>query len=173
MLIMAKWMKKRRDPLTLEERRVKGVKMIVEGGLSEHEVARKLGVSQAAVSKWHGAYRDGGGYDALRSRAHTGRPSRLDDGRLQDLPSILLKGAEQYGFSTDMWTGERVARVIEEVYGVRYSPSQVVRILHSLNFSWQKPEGVAREHDEEKVRKWVKDELPKIKKSWIKPTDSS
>ncbi|MDG7044145.1 MAG: winged helix-turn-helix domain-containing protein [Nitrososphaerota archaeon] len=56
---------------------------------------------------------------------------------------------------------------------MRYSPSQVVRILHSPNFSWQKPEGVAREHDEEKVREWVKDELPKIKKSWMKPTASS
>ena len=53
---------------------------------------------------------------------------------------------------------------MEEACGVRYSPSQVVRILHSLNFSWQKPEGVAREHDGEKVRERVKDELQKIKK---------
>ena len=72
---MAAWNQKRRDPLTLQERRVNGVKMIVEQGLSEHEVARRLSVTQGVVSQWYRAYRKGGkSQDALRGKKHTGRP---------------------------------------------------------------------------------------------------
>lgn len=163
---MAAWKQKRRDQLTLEERRINGVKMIVEQGLSEHEVARRLGVTQGIVSRWYTVYRGGGNsYDALRSRKHTGRPSRLNRRQLASMPKILVNGAEHYGFSTDLWTAERLAKVIEEKYEISYSPSQVSRILNSLNFSWQKPEGVAREFDEKKVRDWVRNILPDIKKA--------
>jgi transposase len=163
---MAAWKQKRRDPLTLEERRIDGVKMIVEQGLSERQVAERLGVTQGVVSRWYAAYRDGGGsYDALKSSKHTGRPSRLDESQLESIPEILKKGAEHYGFFTDLWTAERLAKVIEEEYKVSYSSSQVARILGSLNLSYQKPEGKAREFDEEKVRDWVRNTLPDIKKA--------
>lgn len=162
---MAAWKQKRRDPLTLEERRVNGVKMIVEQGLSESEVARRFGVTHGIVSRWYTAYRDGrNSYDALRSRKHTGRRSRLDERQLASIPAILKKGAEHYGFFTDLWTAERLAKVIEEKYGISYSSSQVARILNSLNLSYQKPEGKAREFDEKKVRDWVRNILPDIKK---------
>lgn len=163
---MAAWNQKRRDPLTLEERRVNGVRMIVEQGLSEHEVAKKLGVTQGVVSRWYSAYRDAGSaYYALKSRKHIGRPSRLNEKQLESIPKILTKGAEYYGFFTDLWTAERLAKVIEEKYRISYSSSQVARILNSLNQSYQKPEGKAREFNEKKVRGWVRNTLPDIKKS--------
>lgn len=162
---MAAWKQKRRDPLTLEERRINGVKMIVQQGLGVNEVARRLGVTHGIVNHWYSVYRGGGNsYDALKSRKHTGRPSRLNKRQLASIPKILLKGAEQYGFSTDLWTAERLAKVIEEKYDITYSPSQVARILGSMNFSYQKPEGKAREYDEKKVREWVRNTLPDIKK---------
>jgi transposase len=163
---MAAWKQKRRDPLTLEERRINGIKMIVEQGLSEHEVARRLGVTQSVVSQWYSAYRDGGNsYDALKSTKHTGRPSKLNRRQLAvSIPKILEEGAQHYGFFTDLWTAERLAKVIEEKYGIQYSSSQVARILGSMNLSYQKPEGKAREYDEKKVRDWVRNTLPDIKK---------
>ena len=39
-------------------------------------------------------------------------------------------------------------------------PDHVGKILHGMNFSSQKAEGWAREHDEKKVRGWVRDTLP-------------
>ena len=162
---MAAWKQKRRDQLTLEERRINGVKMIVRQGLGVNEVARRLGVTHGIVSRWYSAYRDGGNsYDALKSRKHPGRPSRMNRRQLASIPEILLKGAGHYGFSTDLWTAERLAKVIGEKYDIPYSPSQVARILGSMNFSYQKPEGKAREYDEKKVREWVKNTLSDIKK---------
>lgn len=163
---MCAWNQKRRDPKTLEERRIKGVKMVVEQGLSEHEVARRFGVSQGAVSMWCTAYKNGGNsYEALSSKKHTGRIPRLDRRQISQLPKILTRGAAHYGFETDLWTAERVSKIIKDRYHTSYSEAQTVRILHKLGLSWQKPEGVAREFDEGKVKEWVLDVLPKIKKS--------
>ncbi len=160
---MAAWNQKRRDPPTLEERRVRGVKMVMEQGLSEHEVARALGVTQGAVSRWMKAYDEGGGksYDALRSRKHTGKPRMLTEKQLARIPGMLAKGAKYWGFSTDIWTGERVAKLIRVKFKVQYNPMYVTRILHSLGLSWQKVEKVAREQDHEKLRDWVLNTLPK------------
>lgn len=163
---MSAWNQKRRDPKTLEERRIRGVRMIVEQKLSEHEVARRLGVSQGAVSMWYAAYRNGGhSYDALSPKKHTGRIPRLNTKQLGQIPKILARGAIRYGFETDLSTAQRVSKVIRDRFNISYSDAQTVRILHRLGFSWQKPEGVAREFDEDNVKEWVVDVLPKIKKA--------
>lgn len=162
---MAAWNQKRRDPGMLEERRKKAVQMVVTDGASKSEVARAVGVSLTSVKNWCRAYAKGGeGFDALSSGKHTGRPSRMDGRQLDRLGNMLLKGAEHYGYDVDLWTTKRVASLIEEKFGVRYHPDHVRRILHGMDFSSQKAEGSAREHDEKKVRDWVRDVLPDIKK---------
>lgn len=159
---MAAWSQKRRDPTTLEERRVKGVKMVIEQGLSEHEVARRTGATQGAVSKWAKTYKEGGNsYEALKKKKHTGKPRRLTEKQLARIPEMLLKGAKYWGFSTDIWTAERVTRLIRVKFKVNYNPMYVTRILHSLGLSWQKVEKAAREQDHEKLRDWVLNTLPK------------
>ena len=159
---MAAWNQKRRDPSTLEERRVRGMKMIMEQGLSEHEVARALGVTQGGVSNWMKAYDEGGmSYEALKSRKHTGKPARLTEKQLARIPGMLAKGARYWGFSTDIWTGERVAKLIRVRFKVQYNPMYVTRMLHSFGLSWQKVEKVATEQDREKLRDWVLNTLPK------------
>ena len=81
------------------------------------------------------------------------------------LVRMLLKGASHYWYETDIWTTERVAAVIKEKFSIEYHPDHAGRILHSLNLSWHKPQGVARERDEKKVRSWVKNVVPDIKKA--------
>jgi hypothetical protein len=38
---------------------------------------------------------------------------------------MLLKGPMEFGFETDLWTTERVVKLIEEKFGVRYYPDHV------------------------------------------------
>ncbi len=159
---MAAWKQKRRDAETLEERRVNGTRMVVEEGLSEHEVARKLGTSQQAVSKWIKAYMKGGNsYDVLNRKKRTGNPRKLTEKQLAKLPEMLLKGAEYWGFSTDVWTAERIAKLIRVHFEVKYNSMYLTRILHSLGLSWQKVEKAAREQDRTKLRDWIINTLPK------------
>jgi putative transposase len=73
-----------------------------------------------------------GGADGLRSRKQTGRPPALNEEQRRELVEVLARGAESCGFETDIWTTERVARVIYERFGIRYHPDHVRKILHSL-----------------------------------------
>lgn len=150
----------------LEERRKKAVEMVIGDGASKSEVARTVGVSLTSVKNWCRAYVNGGNtLDALNSGKRTGRPSRMRGEQLDRLGNMLLKGAEHYGYEVDLWTTERVAALIQEKFGIRYHPDHVRKILHGMNFSSQKAEGWAREYDEEKVKDWVRNTLPDIKKA--------
>jgi putative transposase len=150
----------------LEERRKKAVQMVLDDGTSKSEVARTVGVSLTSVKNWCRTYADGGkAFDALDSRKHTGRPSRMSGPQLDRLGNMLLLGAEHYGYEVDLWTTERIAALIEEKFGIRYHPDHVRKILHGMEFSSQKAEGWAREYDEEKVKDWVQNTLPDIKKA--------
>jgi len=160
---MPAWKQKDRDPKMLEQRRRDAIALLEKSDMSKSEVARALGVSYASVKKWWRAYADGGRkLDALGAKRHAGRPPLTDVDQRRRLGGLLLKGAEYYGFETDIWTTGRVARLIDEKFKVKYHPDHVRRILHSMGLSWQKAEGVARERDE--AKEWVQNTLPDIKK---------
>src|SRR5829696_4149514 len=91
-------------------------------GWKQRDVATALDVSEAAVSQWLTAARRAGAA-ALRSRPMPGAPPRLTAAQRQHIPDFLWHGAEAYGFPGDAWTCARVAHVIHEEYGVRYSTS--------------------------------------------------
>jgi transposase len=78
---------------------------------------------------------------------------------------MLLKEPMEFGFETDLWTTERVARVMKK-FGIHYHSDHARRriLRNSLNFSPQKPEGIARERGAKKRRNWVKNVLPEIEK---------
>jgi hypothetical protein len=56
------------------------------------------------------------------------------------------------------------ACIIECMHGVRFSQTQVWRILGSLGFSPQKPEKQAIERNEDAVRSWKRRTWPALKK---------
>src|SRR5947209_553474 len=74
-----------------------------EEGWKQKDIARALGVSEAAVSRWL-TRAAAEGVEALKSRPHPGAPRRLPAEELTKLPSILEKGAPAYGFTGDVWT---------------------------------------------------------------------
>ena len=145
-----------------EARRFRAVALLAEGqGVCE--VARLLGVTSGAVSHWKLAYQERG--DAgLRSKRHPGAKRRLETPDRRKLPKLLLRGARAHGFSTDLWTLGRVAKVIEREFGIEYHPAHVWKILRGLGWSAQKPERRARERDEQTVAGWRRSKWPHIKK---------
>ena len=150
----------------LEQRRKDAIALLEKSDLSKSEVARTLGVSYTSVKKWWRAYADAGKeMGALSAGRHTGRPPRMSGSQRRRLAELLSEGAEHHGFETDVWTTGRVARLIDDEFRVEYHPDHVRRILHSMGLSWQKAEGVARERDEAKVKDWVQNTLPDIKKA--------
>jgi transposase len=79
-------------------------------------IAEALGVSQGAVRQWLKRTREGG-VEALYAQPPTGPTSRLTTEQLAQLPYLLARGAEAFGFIGEVWTAKRGAAVIREEFG--------------------------------------------------------
>ena len=130
-------------------------------GWKPSEIAVALGASLGAVSQWLKAAATGG-VEALLSHAIPGRPARLGPEQLRLVPDFLWHGAEAYGFRGDVWTCGRVAGVLEEEFGVRYSTSHVSRILKALGWTSQVPITRAIQRDEGAIDRWRAQVWPEL-----------
>jgi transposase len=156
------------------DRRLRALEML-KSGLSLNEVARKIGCAPSSVMRWRDRKREGG-KKGLAVGKSPGRPRRLDDEQRRELVQILLAGPAFLDYPTDLWTTTRIAEVIRGTFGVDYHPAHVGRLMHQLGWTPQKPERRARERDEGKIRKWIKSEWPRVKKTprgWVPISSSS
>ena len=151
-----------RDFEALEKRRFQAIQMW-ERGLSQSEIARQLRVVRQSVARWVHQYR-AQGQSALRKAGRAGRMPRLSEKQRQQLEKLLVAGPERIGYETPLWSCPRVADLIEREFQVRYHQGHVWKILVSLGWSPQRPEGRARERQEEQVRQWKKKVWPGLKK---------
>lgn len=151
------------SPEELERRRLRALALLEEG-LLPSEVARRVGVDRRSVRRWKAAARKRGAAGVL-ARAVPGRPAKLKLAQKRRLEALLLKGALANGFDTDLWSCPRVAEVIEQRFGVDYHVDHVSRLLHDLGWSPQKPARRAVERDEQAIRRWVREDWPRVKKT--------
>jgi transposase len=150
-------------PQLAEARRVRAVELF-EGGVLNAEIARAVGVCVESVRRWRRVWEEGG-TSALRRRAATGRPPKLDEAQVETVRAALEQGAQAHGFEADLWTLERVGAVVERVTGVALSRASVWRLLTGrLGWSLQRPERRAVERDESEIARWIAHEWPRIKK---------
>ena len=146
------------SPAELERRRRRAVELL-ESGQSLVVVAWMVGAAVSAVWQWRKTFRrEGAG--GLAAKPAPGRPSKLSPQQRQRLPKLLAAGARHYGYPNDLWTTRRIAAVIQQELKVNYHPAQVSRILHDLDWSYQKPERRAVERkqaaiDHGKRYRWV------------------
>lgn len=143
-------------------RRLRAGRMLL-AGKTPAEAAHAVGVARQTAYTWK-ALLDEGGIDALRAMPTRGRPARLDGEQLQGLGRALLDKPTEHGFGTELWTLKRVGVLIERLYGVKFSQTQIWRILGGLGFSVQKPERRAIERDEDAVQVWKRKTWPALKK---------
>jgi transposase len=132
-------------------------------GRTQREIAAVLDVTEAAVSKWMAAARRGGS-EALRSHPAPGPSPRLTDEQVRRLPDFLWHGPEAYGFRGEVWTCARIAGVIAPEFGIRYSKSQVSRLLKRLEWTPQVPIIRAIQRDEGAIDRWRAEDWPELRR---------
>ena len=137
--------------------------MYFQQGKSQTWVAHHFGVSRVAAWKWYQAW-DAHGDQGLRAKGHPGAPSRLTAKNLEKVRRALWRGPRAQGYATELWTLERMAALIKKTTRVSYHPGHVWKILGHLGWSCQKPETRARERNEKKIKQWVQETFPRIKK---------
>ncbi len=143
----------------LECRRRRAVEL-VEQGESPTVVARILGVRPASIHRWRRMAQKPHGLDA---RPLPGPTPRLSNYHLRKLERLLRQGAKKHGWPNQLWTADRVARLIQQRLGVSFHPEHVRKILKQrLGWTSQKPRRKARERNDKESERWKGDELPRI-----------
>lgn len=152
----------RRDFSALERRRLRAARLL-QRGLKPAEVARRVGVHRQSVGRWQERLeRDG--LAGLKKAGRAGRPARLTPEQLLQLEEELVRGPRAWGYTTELWTTQRVADVIHRRFGVRYHRDHVGRVLAQMRWSCQRPAGRAKERHEAGIQGWKRVEWPRIKK---------
>jgi len=151
------------DRRKLEQRRLQAARWL-ERGVSQAEVARRVGVHRQSVSRW-AAQLAAGGRQALKRAPHTGRPPQLSAADRRRITQGLLRGPEALGYDTALWTAWRVAELIERECGIRYSTVHAWRVLRALGWTPQRPAGRALERNEAAIERWKRVRWPTLKKT--------
>jgi transposase len=145
-----------------EWRRLRALQLKQEGWY-QRDIADALGVSEVTVSRWLAHARDGGP-QALRTHPTPGHPPKLTPEQKRLIPEFLWHGPEAYGFRGEVWTRARIAKVIEEEFGVRYHKGHVGRLLQQLHWTPQVPIRRAIQRDEEAIRRWRAEVWPDLQR---------
>jgi transposase len=149
-------------PQQLEKRRRLAIQLL-KAGKTPAAVARAVSASRSSVQRWQAMYQREGA-KGLNQKPILGRPSRLTAKQKTRLERLLLKGAVDAGYATDLWTLDRITQQIWKRFGIHYHPGHVWRILHGLGWSSQKPERRPIQRDEAAIRNWRRYRWPWIKK---------
>lgn len=148
----------------MEKRRLEALLLLADG-ISQSDVARRLGISRQAVSKWVTAKRDGG-VRALASKGKPGRKTAPTSGEMRKVEAALLKGPVKNGYRNDLWTLRRVAEIIARITGrPRPSISRTWGLLRTMGWSCQRPARRARQQDAEAVAEFRERTWAAVKKT--------
>lgn len=140
------------DRKTLEQRRKQAIGWYRKHK-SQYWIAKHMGASFEAVRKWVDAY-EADGMKGLRSKGHPGPRAELTEQDRKKIKAAIMKGPRAEGYATDLWTLERIAKLVKRISGISYHPGHVWKVVIALGFSCQKPERRAKERDEEAIKTW-------------------
>lgn len=149
-------------PAELERRRRLAV-LRVRSGYTQKEVADLLGVHPRTVQRWMQTYREQG-MRGLKARPAPGRTPKLTLRQEQTVLRWFLRSPTEFGFTTELWTAPRVAELILRKFRKRFHPRYLNQWLAQRRITPQKPSRQARERNQRKIRRWMREEWPRIKK---------
>jgi transposase len=124
----------KRDFAAMERQRMAALRLLRKG-LSQSEVARRLGVCHQSVSRWSKTAANEGD-KGLKAKGRPGPKPLLDEERRQRLAACLHEGQDR---QAPPWTCDLVADLIEREFGIRYHPCHVAKILRDLDWRHQQP----------------------------------
>jgi len=146
--------------------RLSAIRYLSEGK-SRAEVAIIVGCRDLALAQWMKKYLEKGLTGLVEPIKHQVK-SRLDAEQQQEIKRMLLnERPTKYGIDREIWTGNIIAFVIKQRWGVELKTSRIYEILSELNLSHQKGHrdyaNASPEQQKEFVETLKKNE---IKKEW-------
>jgi transposase len=135
---------------------------LIEAGVGDREVARRLRVSRMSANRWRRAL-EAGGREALASTGAGGAKCKLSPVQVAELEAVLEAGPAACGYEDQRWTLARVADLVRRRFGEQYTLAGMDLLLHRIGWSVQVPARRAAERDETAVARWKQETWPVIK----------
>jgi transposase len=152
------------DHNTLEHIRIQAVRRVIEDQERPCEVMRSYGLCRTTIYPWLREFKDKG-WQALAESIARGPESKLTAKQKQRIKRwIIGKDPRQYGFDFGLWSRRIVRQLILEKLGIELCLTSVGKLLASLEITPQKPLRRAYERDPERVRLWLTETYPKLKR---------
>ncbi len=126
-----------------------------------NDIAYFLGFHRGVVSKWISLFNKNG-KKALLSKKADGPSYKLSQKEINEILPKLYDDATIYGFETPLWTCKRVQQIIIKKTNKKIHTTNIMRLFRKLKLSPQKPERLATQRDRVAIRKWKREEWPKI-----------
>ena len=115
-------------------------------GMGRGEAAPAAGMDRRTLRDWVRRY-NAEGVEGLRDRPRAGRPCRLDEGRQVTLKALVLRGPRLERDGCVAWRARDLRDLVERRFGVGYSETGILRLLHGLDLCWQKARPIHPEAD--------------------------
>ena len=137
-------------------------------GQRKRDVARAYQVDYSTLYRWCERYEEQDNFSGVERKRGSGRPTTLNVKHRKRLSSIIMKPASYFEYETDFWTCRRLIQVTEQALNVTVSQPTMWRLLRDMGLTYQKPERRYLEADDGKRKKWIRYEVPKIKRAVVK-----
>ena len=151
-------------------KRARAVRAYIDGARVV-DIAEQVRAARGSVNFWLRWFETLGA-DGLRTEKPPGGAPRLSSEQLEELTRTIERGPIEAGFTSGVWTGPMIGRLILDRYGVRYHNHHVPRLLNKLGFSVQRPRKRLAMADADAQLAWVRDRLPAIKKKQLHAEES-
>ena len=143
------------------EIRVRAVNAVHEG-MAVDQVAQAYCVDRSTLYRWLTKQKNKDGNAGLIRTPGSGRPRKLQELTCNQLQTIVLKPASDFGYETDFWTCGRLRHTIETKFNLSISKWTVWRRLREVGLTYQKPERRYYEASQTERENWLKHHLPNI-----------
>lgn len=148
----------------MERRRRLAVQRVLEGRPAA-EVARFFGLHERTVRGWVNTY-EAKGDEGLAAKPHCGPRPKLTEQQEAEILSWIARNPTEveFGFPTELWTGVRIATLIEQRMNVKMNPNYLIKWLRERGITSQMVRRRPRGHNPGEMERWRREEWPRILK---------
>ena len=146
----------------LEGCRIRAIELYKKGE-KINEISYFLGFHRGVVSKWISLFKKEG-KKALLSKKANGPKFKLSEKEIKEIIALLYDDATIYGFENPLWNCKMVQQIIFKRTNKKIHTTNIMGLFRKLNLSPQKPERISSQKNRKAVKRWLREEWPKIEK---------
>ncbi len=132
---------------------------------TQSQAAEIFGITERSVNRIWSRYSKGGKRSVIRNKRGVKGGKKITGKQSAEVRRLIKdKMPDQLKLPFGLWTREAVQQLIFNRFGIELSRWQVGRYLKAWGYTPQKPISKAFEQKPEKVKQWLDQEYPSIKK---------